>query len=161
LLSLFLRNHERSTNEAKALELISQRTKIPVPKLLGHGQHPDGRRYLITELTDGVPLSDFRDRGCSNPNEETHTDSTQQCTRCADQAYEHALKFIQVTVLPQLKGLRSRQRGIDGFVMPPSWLSLNQPPWKGKSSWKTLLLETDEYVFQHGDIAAQNILMDP
>lgn len=54
------------------------------------------------------------------------------------------------------------ERGIDGFVMPPSWLSTDtQPPWRGKKSWKTLPLETPEYVFQHGDIAAHNILMDP
>lgn len=46
--------------------------------------------------------------------------------------------------------------------MPPSWLSADvQPPWKGKKSWKTLPLQEPGYVFQHGDLAAHNILVDP
>jgi len=74
----------------------------------------------------------------------------------------NALKFIEATVLPQLANLTSQTRGIDGFVMPPSWLSPDiQPPWKGKKYWKALPLENPEYVFQHGDIAAHNIMMDP
>lgn len=46
--------------------------------------------------------------------------------------------------------------------MPPSWLSPDvEPPWIGKEFWKTLPRKLPEYVFQHGDIAAQNIIMDP
>lgn len=46
--------------------------------------------------------------------------------------------------------------------MPPCWLSIDvSPPWKGKGPWKTLRLEEPKYVFQHGDLAAQNILIDP
>ena len=46
--------------------------------------------------------------------------------------------------------------------MPPSWLSPDlQPLWIGKKCWKTLPLKLPEYVFQHGDIAAHNIIMDP
>ena len=44
--------------------------------------------------------------------------------------------------------------------MPPSWLLDSHPPWKGKGPWKTHQLEKAEYVFQHGDLAAHNILMD-
>ncbi|KAI0964904.1 hypothetical protein F4678DRAFT_477010 [Xylaria arbuscula] len=46
--------------------------------------------------------------------------------------------------------------------MPPCWLSIDvDPPWKGKGLWKTLRLAEPEYVFQHGDLAAHNIIMDP
>lgn len=58
--------------------------------------------------------------------------------------------------------MKSQERGIDGFVMPPSWLAPDaELPWQGKKSWKILPLEKPEYIFQHGDIAAQNIIMDP
>ena len=64
--------------------------------------------------------------------------------------------------MPQLTALNSHTRGIDGFVMPPSWLSPDtQPPWVGKERWETLPLELPEYVFQHGDIALHNIIMNP
>lgn len=46
--------------------------------------------------------------------------------------------------------------------MPPSWLSPDlEPPWKGKKVWNTCPLNEAKYIFQHGDIAAHNILMDP
>jgi hypothetical protein len=65
--------------------------------------------------------------------------------------------------MPQLTALQSRVRGIDGFVMPPSWLSPDvQPPWRGtKKSWATLPLERPEYIFQHGDLSDHNVIMDP
>ncbi|KAK8002241.1 hypothetical protein PG989_001960 [Apiospora arundinis] len=148
-------NHERITNEAEALKLISQKTTIPVPKLLEHGIHPDGRHYLVTELIDGVPLSRFRDRSCSMPEAQRHTDST-SCKTCLDQAYSNALNFIQNTVLPQLAELKSKERGILGFVMPPSWLSPDvDPPWKGNIKYlETLPLAAPRYEFQHGDLWA-------
>ena len=58
------RNHERITNEAKALELAARETTIPVPRLLDHGIHPDGRRYLVTELIEGLTLDEFQNRPC-------------------------------------------------------------------------------------------------
>ncbi|KAF1951659.1 hypothetical protein CC80DRAFT_424144 [Byssothecium circinans] len=154
-------NPERITNEARALELVSQKTTIPVPQLLNHGTYPDGRRYLVTKFIEGVLLSEFPDRGCSRPEAQEHTDGT-PCKTCLNQTYSNALDFIQGTVLQQLANLKSQNRGISGFVMPPSWLSPDiQPPWRGKEYWKTLPLETPEYVFQHGDIAAHNLIMDP
>ncbi|KAK9444018.1 Protein kinase-like domain protein [Metarhizium brunneum] len=153
-------NHERITNEAKALKLVSQQTTIPVPKLLEHGKYMDGRRYLVTELIDGVTLDEFPSRPCSKPKGEKHADGT-SCKICSNLAYSNALKFIEDTVLPQLARLKSQNRGIDGFVMPPNWLDPARPPWKGKKHWETLPLEKPEYVFQHGDIAAHNLMMDP
>lgn len=109
------RNHERIANEAEALQLVSERTSIPVPQLVDYGVHPDGRQYLITQRIDGVTLSGLGDR-----------DSADIAV-----AYSNAVKFIQDTVLPQLEELKSHERGINGFVMPPSWLSPDVlAPWK-------------------------------
>ncbi|KAI9048943.1 hypothetical protein LZ554_006793 [Drepanopeziza brunnea f. sp. 'monogermtubi'] len=154
-------NHERITNEAKALKLVSQQTSIPVPKLLDYGEHPDGRRYLVTELVPGVTLNSIKKRGCSMAIGKEHTEDT-PCGTCWKQASMNALQFIENTVLPQLAKMTSHQRGIDGFVMPPSWLSPDMsPPWKGKEAWETLPLAKPDYVFQHGDLASHNLMMDP
>ncbi|CAG9957172.1 unnamed protein product, partial [Clonostachys rosea f. rosea IK726] len=153
-------NHERITNEVNALKLISQRTTIPVPKIIDYGYYEDGRRYLVTELIEGVTLKDIQQLGCSKPMGQKHTLVT-PCKTCSDQAYASALQFIEDHVLPQLAMLKAKERGIDGFVMPPSWLSPIMAPWKGKKSWKTLPLDESKYTFQHGDLAAHNIMMDP
>jgi hypothetical protein len=116
------RNHERITNEVNALKLISQRTTIPVPKIIDYGYYEDGRRYLVTELIEGVTLKDIQQLGCSKPMGQKHTLVT-PCKTCSDQAYASALQFIEDHVLPQLAMLKAKERGIDGFVMPPSWLS--------------------------------------
>ncbi|UPK94398.1 hypothetical protein LCI18_005333 [Fusarium solani-melongenae] len=153
-------NHERITNEAKALKLISEQTTIPVPKLIEHGEYTDGRRYLVTELIEGVSLDKLPSLPCLRP-EEHNPIGIAPCETCVNQGYQNALEFIEGTVLPQLAKLTSQSRGIDGFVMPPSWLSPIQPPWKGKKHWEILPLKEPEYIFQHGDIAAHNIMMDP
>jgi hypothetical protein len=152
------RNHERITNEAKALALVSTRTT----RLLAHGTHPDGRRYLTTEYIPDPTLAEFPHRSCSKPAGQLHTTAT-PCSDCSHQAYSNADAFVSRTVIPQLAALTSRVRGIDGFVMPPAWLSPDvQPPWRGvKKSWATLPLERPAYVFQHGDLADHNIIMDP
>ncbi|KAI0395620.1 kinase-like domain-containing protein [Xylariaceae sp. FL0594] len=153
-------NHERIANEVNALKIVSQRTKVPVPRLIDHGKNPDGTQYLITERIDGIRLDQIVDMGCRLP-EEKHT-IEKQCRECVDKAYSNALGFIERIVLPQLTELTSQERGIHGFVMPPCWLSIDvDPPWKGKGPWKVLRLEEPKYVFQHGDLAAHNILIDP
>ena len=149
------RNHERITNEVEALHLVSQQTTIPVPRLIDFGIHEDGTRYLVTERINGFPLNDLLEKPCPIPE---HTDTP--CETCKNKAYSKALEFIRATVMPQLMNLKSRQRGICGFVMPPQWLSDASPPWKGKGPWKIHELEELEYTFQHGDLAAHNILMD-
>jgi hypothetical protein len=156
------RNHERITNEAKALDLVSNNTKLPVPRLLAHGTHPDGRRYLTTAFIPGPTLAEFPYRRCSKPAGQLHKNDT-PCSDCSRQAYSNAVEFVSSTVIPQLAALKSRVRGIDGCVMPPAWLSPDvQPPWRGrKKSWATLPLEHPGYVFQHGDLSDHNIIMDP
>ncbi|OAL53517.1 hypothetical protein IQ07DRAFT_608892 [Pyrenochaeta sp. DS3sAY3a] len=132
-------NHERITNEAKALQLVARETSVLVPKLLDHGTYSDGRRYLKTTFVEGPRLNTIPRRSCSKPEGQKHTSDT-PCKACSDQAYQNALEYISNTVLPQFATMKSQTRGIDGF--------------------KTLPLELPEYTFQHGDIAAQNIIVD-
>jgi hypothetical protein len=116
---------------------------------------------LVIEFIHGLTLREIETRGCLRSEGEKHTQDT-PCKVCSEQAYSNALGFITDVVLPQLANLKSQERGIDGFFMPPSWLAPDvELPWQGKQNWKILPLEKPEYVFQHGDIAAQNIIMDP
>uniref|UniRef100_A0A8H7NQ26 Aminoglycoside phosphotransferase domain-containing protein n=1 Tax=Bionectria ochroleuca TaxID=29856 RepID=A0A8H7NQ26_BIOOC len=153
-------NHERITNEAKAMQLVSRNTTIPLPRLIDHGEHPDGRRYLITERIEGLTLSEMQRRGCLRPPGQSHAGASVPCRQCFDQAHANAVDFINTVVLPQLATLTSRTRGIDGFVMPPRWLSPDaQPPWGCMRRWRTLPRDEPEYVFQHGDLGAHNVMV--
>lgn len=131
-----------------------------MPKLLGHGVHPDGRQYLVTEFIEGITLNQLSQLQCSFLGEQ-HYGSSSPCKTCLEQASSNALDFIQEIVLPQLAQLKSRQRGLEGFVMPPQWLAADiRPGWKGHR-WETLPLDEAKYVFQHGDLAPHNIMIDP
>ncbi|KAF7859748.1 hypothetical protein EAF04_008827 [Stromatinia cepivora] len=154
-------NHERIANEVNALKLVSQQTAIPVPRLIDHGVNSDGTQYLVTELSGGINLDRLCEIGCRVPIGPKHTEDI-SCEICVRKAYSNAINFIQNTVLPQLSTLKSKERGINGFVMPPAWLPIDtQEPWKGRTGpWKTLPLPSPSYVFQHGDLAAHNILID-
>ncbi|TPX14838.1 uncharacterized protein E0L32_004947 [Thyridium curvatum] len=152
-------NHERITNEARALMLIATKTTIPVPKLLEHGVHPDGRQYLVTEFIEGITLNQLSKQACSFSGE--HHCASPPCKTCLEKVSSNALRFIEESVLPQLAQLKSHQRGLEGFVMPPQWLAADiRPGWKGHR-WQTLPLHEAEYVFQHGDLASHNIMIDP
>ncbi|KAM0312957.1 hypothetical protein ACHAO8_005849 [Botrytis cinerea] len=154
-------NHDRITNEVNALKLVSQKTTIPVPKLLNYGVNPDGTRYLVTELINGVNLNKLTTLGCRVMTGEKHTEEA-SCDTCVQKAYSNAINFVENTVFPQLSTMKSQTRGIDGFVMPPAWVSIDtQELWTGrKGPWKTLPLQTPKYLFQHGDLAAHNLLID-
>ena len=130
-----------------------------MPKLKRSGRYPDGRQFLVTELVEGVRLDLVGENGCLRPNGRKHTDNI-PCETCSKEARSNALRFITEVVQPQLACLTSRERGINGFVMPPSWLNPVQPPWRGKVHWQTHPQNMPVYVFQHGDIAAHNIMMD-
>lgn len=131
-----------------------------MPRLIDFGIHPNGRRYLITERIDGFTLDTLLKKGCPLTGPSKHTNKI-PCKTCQEKAYSNALEFIRNTVLPQLANLKSQQRGICGFVMPPQWLNYAFAPWKGHEPWKTHRSEKAQYTFQHGDLAAHNILMNP
>lgn len=104
-----------------------QKTVIPVPKLFEYGNHPNGRQYLATEFIPGVLVSEFQQRACSMVPAQKLTDST-PCKMCLNQGYSNALQFIENVVFPELAKLTSQERGIDGFVIPSSWLSPDLDP---------------------------------
>jgi hypothetical protein len=154
------RNHERILNEARALTLVSANTTIPVPKLLQHGVYPDGRQYLTTGKIEGITLNQLSQQKCSFLGESLH-DRSSPCKLCLEKGYYNALAFIQEIVLPQLVQLKSHQRDLEGFVMPPQWLAADvRPGWK-EHRWGTLPLDEAIYVFQHGDLASHNLIIDP
>lgn len=64
--------------------------------------------------------------------------------------------FVQNTVLPQLRNLKSYSTGLDGYVMPPRWVidSDNRLEWPVKTSL------TAEFVFVLHDLVDHNILID-
>lgn len=107
-------------------------------------------------------LDQFHSLPCARLAGQKHTDAV-PCPTCRDQAYANALEFVESTVLPQLSALTSKTRGIEGFVMPPSWITPDlEPPWKGlKKAFRPLPLDEPLYVFQHGDLSDGNIMMNP
>ena len=142
------------------MEMVRQGSSIPVPRLIDHGTYADGRRYLTTEYIQGFRLDTLSTRSCSKLEDQKHTADT-PCKDCLDAAYSHALEFISSTVLPQLSSRKSSLRGINGFVCHlHGSIPDTQPPWVGKGPWKTLPSELPEYVFQHDDISAHNIILD-
>ncbi|KAF7945381.1 hypothetical protein EAE96_010156 [Botrytis aclada] len=130
-------NHDRITNEVNALKLVSQKTTIPVPRLLDYGVNAEGTRYLVTELISGVNLNNLHELGCRVTAGKKHTEEA-SCDTCVRQAYSNATNFVENTVLPHLSTMQSQIRGINCFVMPPAWLPIDtQEPWKGrKEPWK-------------------------
>jgi len=153
---------ERITNEANALKLVRQKTEILVPRVIKHGTHPDGTRYLVTELIDGIMLNGVHRESCFLPQgEEKHTTET-PCHTCVDRAYSNAVDYIEKIVQPQLENIRYYERGLEGLVMPPQWLAIDVDPlWKGiKGQFKILRQDNSDYVFQHGDLSDRNIIID-
>lgn len=128
--------------------------------LIMSGIHPDGTRYLVTQRIDGFTLDTLLKEGCPLTGPSKHTEKI-PCETCHNKAYSNALEFIRNTALPQLANLKSQERGICGFVMPPQWLNYAAAPWKGYGPWKTRRSEKAQYTFQHGDLAAHNILINP
>lgn len=146
---------ERLFNEAAALTLISERTTIPVPKVLSYGKNNDGTAYLETELILGIECDRVGDE-CRMSKERAHNDGG-PCSSCDKIAKTNTQRFILDEILPQLEMLKSSTTGLNGFVMPPPWVLEfdTRPQWAPKMS------DDLEYVFCHGDLAAHNIMVHP
>ncbi|KAF1959229.1 kinase-like protein [Byssothecium circinans] len=147
---------ERLRNEARALQLVQEYTTIPVPKLIGFGRNKNGLAYLETERLHGIELECIKDQ-CRKPEGVPHV-SEGKCEECSSIAKENAARFICDEVLPQLaKVPKSSTTGLDGFVLPPSWILEydKRPHWEPKTA------DSASYFFCHGDLASHNIMMDP
>ncbi|KAK3897429.1 hypothetical protein C8A05DRAFT_47956 [Staphylotrichum tortipilum] len=120
-----LYSNERLLNHAAALQFISSKTTIPMPKLLGFGTNPDGTAWLETERTPGgLWLDVVRDR-CRMPAGRRHTDG--ECDECGAIARANAARFLTNEVIPQLNTLTSDTTGLDGVVIPPLWVMHHRP----------------------------------
>jgi hypothetical protein len=151
-----LYDKERMLNHAAALQLISSKTAIPVPKLLGSGENPDGTAWLETERTHGGIWLDLVGETCRMPPGKKHTDDG-ECEECARIAEANASRYIRDEILPQLNSLRSDTTGLNGVVIPPLWIMDYDP----ETYWppKKAAAGEEEYVFCHGNLHAHSILM--
>ncbi|PMD66308.1 uncharacterized protein K444DRAFT_607732 [Hyaloscypha bicolor E] len=111
---------ERIINEAKALELLAKRTRIPIPQFIRCGQNDDGSMFLTMSRVDGIDLSEVG-KECQKPGGVKYNDGG-ECNKCMNIAKANASHFIQTILLPELAKLRSNKTGLDGFVLPPAWM---------------------------------------
>ena len=140
-------------NEAAAIKLIRDRTTIPVPKVLSFGKDEFGLSYLETELVPNSMPCDRAGNQCRMP--ETHG-THGECQKCKSIAHNNADKFVQNTVLPQLRGLRSDKTGLDGVVIPPGWVLEHDK----RGTWPVIRSKKAEFVFCHNDLTSRNIMLD-
>jgi hypothetical protein len=120
-----LYNNERVLNYAAALQLISKRTTIPVPRLISFGSNDDGTAWIETErVHGGVWLDVVRDQ-CRMPTGKKHVEDGNECDECDRIARANARRFIADEVLPQLNSLTSDTTGLDGVVIPSVWVALH------------------------------------
>ena len=155
--NLITRPHDKEhiLTHAAALQLISTKTSIPVPKLLGSGENPDGTAWIEFERTHGGIWLDLVGEECRMPSGKKHVADGGECDECATIAEAHASRYIQDEILPQLHSLRSDTTGLGGTVIPPLWImhydpATSWPPKKAPSG-------EEEYVFCHGNLHAETL----
>jgi hypothetical protein len=152
-----LYDKERILNYAAALQLISKKTTIPVPKLINFGENDDGTAWIEYERTHGgVWLDVVRDQ-CRMPPGKKHVSDGGECDECDRIARENARRFIADEVVPQLNLLTSDTTGLNGMVIPPLWVMHHDekaywPPKKSESG-------KEKYVFCHGNLHGHVMLM--
>ena len=133
---------ERIVNERDALIFIAENTSIPVPRLL-EWPDIDGVGSITLERIGGASFNDVHfDLG---PEDRAKLE-------------RNTLTFIEGTLLPQLRSLRSTKMGqLAGVVVPPVRVSSHDE----RPSWELRTSTTSRYVYCHNDITVHNILVDP
>lgn len=144
---------ERLYNEATALQLISTRTTIPVPKVISYGQR-DGVAYLEMERIHGIQCSEAGEV-CRMPSRPGHKPG-RRCDTCQQIATANAERFVNDVVLPQLGGLKSNTMGLNGFVIPPVWVE----EYDQRPLWEPRVSDREEFIFCHGDLTPHNMMCD-
>lgn len=146
---------QRLCNEALVLKFLAEYTTIPAPKVLEYGYDGLGRYYVTMERIKGVPLSEIG-KECRLSNGAKHVQSG-KCQVCQNIAEENADTFIRTEVLPQLRSLRSKKTGFEGFVLPPPRIVET----RNRESWPVRTSKSNQYSFIHGDLARHNIMIIP
>jgi hypothetical protein len=158
---------QRIENEHTALDLVREKTEIPVPRVLERGFNDEFGYYLKLEWVDGVDLGDVVDgtgvgAAClMRPGQNGHA-SLGRCEQCRALAMANADLFVSEVVYPALEGLQSRQTGLNGNVIPPSFISDDdrREHWPVKTSDGAAGADRP-FVLCHGDLSYHNMRIDP
>ena len=132
---------ERIFNVAKALQLLADRTRIPISKFIQCGQNDDGSMFLEMSRVDGIDLSEVGKK-CQEPGGMRHNDSGKY-SECKNIAKANA----------ELAKLRSNRTGLDGFVLPPAWML----EYDTRSHWDVKTSSRKEVVFIDGYLGPDNL----
>ncbi|KAF2254765.1 hypothetical protein BU26DRAFT_144847 [Trematosphaeria pertusa] len=145
---------ERFTVEAAALRLLSEKTSIPVPRLIAAGQDEDGLCYLVTEYIHGSVRGDMAALECRMPQLHLSSQAGSPCAVCEGIVRANANQFVRKQVLPQLRSLKSETTGLGGIVIPPRWVSESDT----RETWPVLSSRQADFVFCHHDLVLHNML---
>ncbi len=144
----------RFTVEAASMTLLSERTSIPVPKLIAAGGDENGLCYLETEYIYGSVRGDMAALECRMPQLHPVCQPGSPCTACEGIVRANADRFVREVVLPQLARLRSDTTGLEGIVIPPRWVAEHDT----RESWPVLSSRRADFVFCHHDLVLHNLL---
>ena len=127
---------ERLQNEYEALRLIAARTTIPVPKIIRF-ERIWGTNQLVVERIHGIPLDKVKSNKA--------------------RALANAEHFINSTVLPQLRSLKSSVSGsLVGIAIPPNRITAVHKC----TEWPMKVAQNQIFNFCHNDLAQHNIMMN-
>ncbi|KAK2595525.1 hypothetical protein QQS21_006753 [Conoideocrella luteorostrata] len=147
---------QRFFNEAATLQLLREKTTIPVPRVLSYGHDENGHLYIETELVQGTVQASSAASVCRMPDSHGMPPGTGPCLSCESIVLQNVEDFVQNIVLPQLRGLKSKSTGLNGYVMPPRWVIGMDDRLYWPVKWST----EPEYVFTLHDLVDHNILVD-
>ncbi|KAJ2896384.1 uncharacterized protein MKZ38_005590 [Zalerion maritima] len=144
---------QRLLNEAHALQIVAEKTSIPVPKLFEHGYDDQGRYYVTMERIHGLSLSEAG-KECQMVGAGVGHATSGPCNECRQTARHNADTFIREQVLPQLQQLSSNETGLNGFLLPPPRIVETR---EDRECWPVKKSGSKIYVLIHGDLASHNI----
>ncbi|MCJ1233515.1 hypothetical protein MMC14_001473 [Varicellaria rhodocarpa] len=114
---------ERFQNKAAALQLIRERISISVPELIGWGRDVNKLLYLETALVPGVRTEMAGDKYRMPTLHYAYGSKTNgACDQCKELARQNCDRFVKETLLPQLRSLTTSSTGLEGIVIPPTWI---------------------------------------
>jgi hypothetical protein len=148
---------ESMFHEAKVYQLLATYTDIPVPKNIVYGSDDAGLAFIQVEKMEGTVRGSDALKRCWMPrrHRSPDADASGPCERCAAAVRRSADDFVHCTVLPELRRLRSRVTGLDGFVVPPRWVRTADK----RGRWEAKTSEEDEFVFVLHDLVLDHMLL--
>lgn len=92
---------------------------------------------------------------CWIPRQHRRDNAEAPCEVCADIVRRNVDDFVNGTVLPELRRLKSNETGLEGFVIPPRWvLDVDT-----RGSWSVKTSPEKEFVFSLHDLVLHNTLL--